>query len=499
MLSFHDFALTRHGTVRRYRRLAVPLAALLAGGLAWALPENGLLWDALNRALPGSSNGRVLVVGIDDATLRDYGRVGSWPHELYRQALNTLDRAGVAAIGVDVLLGDSARNDAALAAVFSRPNVVRATAPGEPTTLRPDWRSPTGISALNLSEDGVVRFFQTAYADPASPGGLAPSFARQLVVAAGRNVPLDPRARILRYSAPGPQPLPVIPFRDVVNGTIRHGDFQNRVVLVGLTASGAGGLTARDVGGAVVPGVGLQARAVSSLLSGPFVYLPLWTTVLAGVLAAVAAVLAGGLWGFAIALLALALAVPYWLLGTLLPGVTLSLCAVLGTGLVMLERWWGLRHAGGRDSLTGFGNRLAFTRAVEGRWQGRHSRPLGLLLVDLSGFRKVNAVYGHAAGNELLRELAGRIMQHKRRGDLIFRWGPDEFAVLLDNTPAAELADLTRRVQLSLDAVSYRDLPLQASVGGASTGPDIQTPTDLVEAASRSRYSIKYQREQWRV
>ncbi|MFC6666588.1 GGDEF domain-containing protein [Deinococcus radiopugnans] len=100
----------------------------------------------------------------------------------------------------------------------------------------------------------------------------------------------------------------------------------------------------------------------------------------------------------------------------------------------MLERWWTLRNTGVRDPLTGFGNRLAFTRAVEGRWQGRQSRPLGLLLVDLSGFRKVNATYGHAAGDELLRELAGRIMAHKRRGDLIFRWGPDEFAVLLYNT-----------------------------------------------------------------
>ncbi|CAM3217864.1 CHASE2 domain-containing protein [Deinococcus saxicola] len=497
MLDFPDSLALRPGAARPVQRLTLPLAALLAAALAWSMPENGLLWDALNRALPSPPDGRVLVVGIDDATLRDYGRIGSWPRELYAQALNTLDQAGAAAIGVDVLLADPARNDAALAAVFSRPNVVLATAPGEPTALRPEWRSPTGISALNLSDDGIVRSFQAAYPDAAS--ALAPSFARQLAAAAGRSVPLDPQPRILRYSVPDPQRLPVIPFRDVVNGSVRYGDFQNRVVLVGLIASGVGVPAVRDVSGQVVSGVELQARAVSSLLSAPFAHLPLWTVMLAGVLAALAAVLAGGLWGFWIALLALALSVPYWLLSTLLPGVTLSLCAVLGTGLVMLERWWTLRHSGVRDPLTGFGNRLAFTRAVESRWQGRQSRPLGLLLVDLSGFRKVNSVYGYAAGDELLRELAGRIMQHKRRGDLIFRWGPDEFAVLLDNTPSAELADLTRQVQLSLNTVTYRDLSLQASVGGASTGPDIRTPSDLIEAASRSRYRIKYQREQWRV
>jgi diguanylate cyclase (GGDEF)-like protein len=498
MLSLPDAALGRPDLTGSLRRYTVPLTTLLAVALAWSMPTNALLWDALNRALPSPPDTQVVMVGINDAALRDYGPIDRWPRELYQQALDTLEQAGAVAIGIDVLLGDPVRHDADLAAVFSRPNVVLATAPGEPTALPPDSRSAAGVSALNLSADGIVRSFQTAYPASDAPDGLASSFARQLAVTAGRSVPLDTHPRILRYSVPDPQRLPVVPFRDVVNGTIRSRDFQNRVVVLGLSASGVSGPAVRDVSGQTVSGVELQARAVSSLLSPPFSSLPRWTIAVVGGLAAVVAVLAGGLWGFWIALLALALAVPFWLLNTLLPGVTLSMCAVVGSGLVMLERWWALRHSGVRDPLTGFGNRLAFTRAIEGRWQGRHNRPLGLLLVDLSGFRKVNAVYGHAAGDELLRELAGRIMEHKRRGDLIFRWGPDEFAVLLYNTPPAELADLTRRVQLSLDAMTYRDLPLRASVGGASTGPEINTPTDLIEAASRSRYRIKYQREQWR-
>ena len=497
MPGFRELNPGHPGASRPLRRFTAPLAAVLAALLAWGQMENTLLWDALNRAFPSPPDGRVLVVGIDDATLRDYGRIGSWPRELYRQALDTLDEAGAAAVGIDVLLGDPEYNDAGLADVFSRPGVVLATAPGEPAAVRPGWLAPTGVSALNLSRDGIVRSFQAAYPEPSAPGGLAPSLARQLAVAAGRPVPLDPQPRILRYSAPDPQRLPVVPFRDVVNGTIRYGDFQNRVVLLGLTASGAG-TAVRDVSGQLVSGVEMQARAVSTLLSPPFALLPLWAVMLAGALIAVVSVLAGGLWGFGLALLALALAVPYWLLNILLPGVTLSLCAILGSGLVMLERWQAVRSTDLRDPLTGFGNRLAFTRAIEQRWQGRHKRPLGLLLVDLSGFRKVNAAYGQAAGDELLRELAGRIMQHKRQRDLIFRWGPDEFAVLLDNTPPVELTDLTRRLQLSLDGMTFRGSPLHASVGGASTNPEIATPTNLIEAASRSRYRIKYQREQWR-
>ncbi|PNY81033.1 sensor domain-containing diguanylate cyclase [Deinococcus koreensis] len=490
----------RFSPERSLALLTAPVAALLAGALTLALPDNTRLWDALNRSLPGPADSRVVVVGIDEASLRDYGRIGTWPRALYGQALNTLDQAGASAIGINVLLSDPAVGDSQLADAFSRPNVVLATGPGEPTTLpNPTWKSPAGVSALNISPDGVVRSFQTAYPTGdgagAAANSLAPSFARQLAVAAGRNVPLDTTPRLLRSTSPDPRRLPVLSFRDVVNGNVRYGDLQGKVVVLGLTANGLGAPAVRDISGESVPAVEMQARAVSSLLSPPFTHLRWELLLLLGVAAAVGAVLARGLWGFAIATLMLALAVPLWMMNLLLPGVTLSLCAILGTALVMLERWWNLRNLSMRDPLTGFGNRLAFTRAVEHRWQGRGERPLGLLLVDLSGFRKVNDQYGHAAGDELLRELSGRILKHKRRGDLIFRWGPDEFAVLLDNTGPQELASITQGVQESLDALNYRDLPLRVSVGAARTGPEIQTPGELVEAASRSRYRVKYQRQ----
>ena len=85
--------------------------------------------------LPESVGWIDVLVGIDDATLRDYGRVGSWPRELYRQALAKLEQAGATAVGIDVLLTDPAQNDARLKDAFSRSNVVLATAPGESTLL----------------------------------------------------------------------------------------------------------------------------------------------------------------------------------------------------------------------------------------------------------------------------------------------------------------------------------------------------------------------------
>ncbi|GGK98627.1 sensor domain-containing diguanylate cyclase [Deinococcus radiotolerans] len=474
--------------------ITAPVAASLAALLALAAPQNPRLQDALNRALPAATDRRVVLVGIDDASLRDYGNVSSWPPDLYRQALGTLEQAGAAAIGVD-LLPPSTPDRAPLNGTAQASNVVLATQPGEAAPPQtPGRRATTGISALNVSPDGVVRSYQTAY--PGPDGTLTPSFAWQLAAAAGRRVDLSTQPRPLRYAAPDPDRLPVIPFRDVVNGNVRYGDIQGRVVLIGLTASGAGGQTVRDVSGQPVMGAEVQVRAVSSLLSTPITVLPTWLTALLSILMAVGAVFARGLWGFALATVALLAAAPLWLLSVLLPGVTLSLAAIIGTALVALERWWNLRSLALRDPLTGFGNRLAFTRALEQRWATRHARPLGLLLVDLSGFRKVNELYGAHAGDELLRDLSGRVLRQKRRGDLFFRWGPDEFAVLLDQASAQEIAELAQRVQDSLDQLQYRDLPLRASVGAARTGDDVHTPTDLVEAASRSRYRVKYQREQ---
>lgn len=471
----------------------VPAAALLALGLGLLLPDNSRLWDSLNRALPAPADPRVVVVGIDDASLRDYGPLSGWPRDLYAQALRTLDEAGVQTVGLDVRLSALARTPE-LAGVFARPNVVLSSPPGEVPRRLSGQRTATGVSALNADSGGVVRRFQTAYPDP--DGTLRPSFARQLAQSAGQNVPLDTTPRLLRQVRQDPSRLGVVPFRDVVNGNVRFGDLQGRVVLIGLTASSLPGTTRRGPSGEETPGVVLQARAVSTLLGAPLLSLPLWLTALLCVAVAVLAVLLRGLWGFVIALGVLALSVPLWQLGVLFPGVTVSVAAILGSALVALERWWTLRNIGTRDPLTGFGNRLGFTRAVEHRWPGRGGRPIGLLLVDLSGFRQVNETYGRAAGDEVLRDLAGRLQAHKRRGDLVFRWGPDEFAVLLDNVGPAGIQTISEGTQRSLADLGYRDLRLRASVGAASTGPEIHTPSELIEAASRSRYRMKYQREQ---
>ncbi|WP_350242784.1 CHASE2 domain-containing protein [Deinococcus sonorensis] len=95
-------------------RLNVPLALLGSTLLVLALPQNPALWDALNRGLPSRLDPRVLVVGIDDATVRAYGAPDRWDRTLYARALTTLNEAGVQAVGLDVPLRGPAPGDEAV-------------------------------------------------------------------------------------------------------------------------------------------------------------------------------------------------------------------------------------------------------------------------------------------------------------------------------------------------------------------------------------------------
>src|SRR5690606_13267721 len=90
------------------------------------------------------------------------------------------------------------------------------------------------------------------------------------------------------------------------------------------------------------------------------------------------------------------------------------------------------------DGLTGIANRRAFDRRLESEWKrcGRNERPLSLLLVDVDWFKRYNDGRGHAQGDDCLKQVAQTIVDAALRpGDLVARYGGDEFAVILPDTP----------------------------------------------------------------
>jgi diguanylate cyclase (GGDEF)-like protein len=149
------------------------------------------------------------------------------------------------------------------------------------------------------------------------------------------------------------------------------------------------------------------------------------------------------------------------------------------------------------DELTGLPNRRAFTEAAA-RTVTRSladGRSCSVLFIDLDNFKVVNDTLGHAAGDEVLRRVAGVLSARLRRGDLLARYGGEEFIVLLPNTDveaATELAELFRqRVAAIRDDPVAGGLPVATSIGVASLSRDVASTDALLVAADGSLYDAK--------
>lgn len=94
------------------------------------------------------------------------------------------------------------------------------------------------------------------------------------------------------------------------------------------------------------------------------------------------------------------------------------------------------------DPLTGAANR----RWCEAQMQARGAAPVGLMLLDVDFFKRVNDTWGHAAGDRVLVEIADRLRGLVRQHDAVVRWGGEEFALILPHTSAEGLAQLAERV-----------------------------------------------------
>ncbi len=166
-----------------------------------------------------------------------------------------------------------------------------------------------------------------------------------------------------------------------------------------------------------------------------------------------------------------------------------------------------LVHQARSDVLTGLANRLAFREAVQrsiARLE-RHAGMSGVLFLDLDGFKKVNDSYGHAAGDDVLRQVADTLRRVIRREDLVARLGGDEFAVLLSELRTLdEGAATARRILAAFEEtpVTVNELPADVSTGiGIAVVTDPATsPDELINRADIALYQAKRAgRGRWQV
>lgn len=156
------------------------------------------------------------------------------------------------------------------------------------------------------------------------------------------------------------------------------------------------------------------------------------------------------------------------------------------------------------DALTQVGNRRAFDVQLEEFWQQmrQHGRPFALLLVDIDYFKPYNDHYGHLAGDHILAEVARTMVGCLRSGQArAFRYGGEEFAILLQTGSQQELQHIAQRLQQQVAAlqVEHRYRPdglpcLTISQGAAlSSVAGLQQATDLLACCDRMLYRAKQQ------
>ncbi|WP_165865634.1 EAL domain-containing protein [Vallicoccus soli] len=154
-----------------------------------------------------------------------------------------------------------------------------------------------------------------------------------------------------------------------------------------------------------------------------------------------------------------------------------------------------LAHQAFHDPLTRLPNRLLFADRLEQALLRRGAAGPTVLLLDLDGFKDVNDSLGHAAGDQVIVEVARRLVACARSGDTVARLGGDEFAVLLEDVhdEATALA-LAGRVLAALQdpcVVAGLTLALRASVGVATADEDVRAADDLVRNADVTMYAAK--------
>jgi diguanylate cyclase (GGDEF)-like protein len=154
-----------------------------------------------------------------------------------------------------------------------------------------------------------------------------------------------------------------------------------------------------------------------------------------------------------------------------------------------------LKETSFKDEVTGIYNRRFFSIRLEEEIS-RHRRfnhPVSIVLLDLDGFKTVNDEFGHAVGDDTLRDVAQILMRHSRGINVVSRYGGDEFAVLLVETSKAGARLYADRIREVIARFPFaHGKPVTASLGVASLpDDDVTTAEDLFKLADGALYVAK--------
>ena len=170
-------------------------------------------------------------------------------------------------------------------------------------------------------------------------------------------------------------------------------------------------------------------------------------------------------------------------------------------GLERHHLYTGVEKIGLTDELTGLANRRMFNYLMEREISRsrRYNRPFSLVMIDIDHFKKINDTWGHPAGDTILRELGALMRENFRKLDVPVRYGGEEFACLLPETPLEEAIQVAERFRIVVEQASFahgrQKIPVTVSLGVAAAGngggiEDV-TAEELLRFADRALYQAK--------
>lgn len=175
-------------------------------------------------------------------------------------------------------------------------------------------------------------------------------------------------------------------------------------------------------------------------------------------------------------------------------GLTISVQTDV-TELKLAER--RIRHQAETDSLTGLTNRSALFAHLDRLCSGtrKQCEPFTIVLIDLDGFKGINDLAGHDAGDQFLQKIARNVREVLRRCDIMARFGGDEFAILFPGKGAdAHVAAIIQRIRKAIAKpveIQRRTFMPSASIGVASWPGDGRDPKELMKCADLALYECK--------
>jgi len=145
------------------------------------------------------------------------------------------------------------------------------------------------------------------------------------------------------------------------------------------------------------------------------------------------------------------------------------------------------------DQLTKLYNRKYFDETIENEMQrsSRYKTALSMVIADIDFFKKVNDTYGHIAGDNILEEFASIIKDNIRSTDMAFRYGGEEFVILLPNTTAQEAKQLTKKLRKIVNSHSFKEPKSITCSYGISEYKEKDTKEKFFKKADDALYFVK--------